>query len=333
MEIDFVLLWVDCNDIEWQKKKNIYSTDKSMDDSAVRYQSWDNLVYWFRSVERYAPWVRKIHFVTCGQIPPWLDPTHPKIHLVNHGDYMPADALPTFNSSAIEIGLHKINGLSNHFVYFNDDMFLTSPIQPEYYYHQGIVRETPGLTHPIVPAEGNIFSHLLYNNLEIINQHFDIKQVLKKDWYNWLNPLLGKTALRTLLNIRKKEFPGFVMPHLSTPYVKDDFERVWNEEEKVLTQTQYHRFRSYKDVSHFLFRDWRMCSGQFYASPSKGKYFSVSSIAEGQAVANAIIKRKYPEICINEQCTGDLFESIKRIVNQGFQYCFPDPSSFERREI
>lgn len=333
MEIDFILLWVDCNDAKWQKSKNMYRTDKSMDVSTVRYQSWDNLVYWFRGVDKYAPWVRKIHFVTCGQTPPWLNTSHPKIHLVNHSDYIPVDALPTFNSNAIEIGVHKISGLSEHFVLFNDDMFLTAPIEPEYYFHRGIPRETPGLTRPVTPVEGNVFSHSLCNNRAVINRHFKIKRVLKKNWKTWLNPLLGKTAVRTLLNMNRDEFPGFVMPHLSTPYIKDDFERVWNEEKEVPTQTQYHRFRSYEDVSHFLFRDWRMCSGQFYSSPSKGKYFSVASLSDGQAVAKAIAKKKYQEICINEQCSGNLFEEIKKTVNQGFQRSFPNPSSFERPEL
>ena len=112
-----------------------------------------------------------------------------------------------------------------------------------------------------------------------------------------------------------------------------DFILLWNEEKEVPTQTQYHRFRSYQDVSHFLFRDWRMCSGQFYSSPSKCKYCSVASLSDGQAVAKAIANKKYQEICINEQCSGNLFEEIKKTVNQGFQRSFPNPSSFERPEL
>jgi len=76
-------------------------------------------------VEQFAPWVRKIHFVTCGQKPEWLNADHPKLSLVNHSDYIPQQFLPTFNSSLIEIYLHRIPDLTEHFVYFNDD-FLSS---------------------------------------------------------------------------------------------------------------------------------------------------------------------------------------------------------------
>jgi hypothetical protein len=75
--------------------------------------------------------VRRIHLVTAGQVPAWLDPGHPRIHLVDHADLLPADALPTFSSHAIETALHRIDGLTEHFVYLNDDFLLGRPLRPE----------------------------------------------------------------------------------------------------------------------------------------------------------------------------------------------------------
>ena len=63
-DIDFVVLWVNGNDEEWQKKKALFSPDQKSDIGINRYREWDNLKYWFRAVEKYAPWVRKVHFVT-----------------------------------------------------------------------------------------------------------------------------------------------------------------------------------------------------------------------------------------------------------------------------
>ena len=68
------------------------------------------------------PWVRKIHFVTSGQKPEWLDENNPKLNLVSHKDYIPAQFLPTYNSVVIERYIHKIPGLADHFVYFNVDI-------------------------------------------------------------------------------------------------------------------------------------------------------------------------------------------------------------------
>ena len=84
-DIDFVVLWVDSNDSDWQQEKAKFSPQKSEDVNLVRYQNWDNIKYWFRAVSKYAPWVRQIHFVTCGQVPIWLNIKHPKINWVYAG--------------------------------------------------------------------------------------------------------------------------------------------------------------------------------------------------------------------------------------------------------
>ncbi|MDR2890496.1 MAG: Stealth CR1 domain-containing protein, partial [Alistipes sp.] len=77
MEIDFVVTWVDMDDPEWRVDFAKYSgratTDNSRNEtSEARFRDYGFLKYWFRGVERFAPWVRKIHFVTCGQKPEWL---------------------------------------------------------------------------------------------------------------------------------------------------------------------------------------------------------------------------------------------------------------------
>ena len=123
-DIDFVLIWVDDSDIEWQKSKARYKGEElKFNVNDVRYRDWGTLKYWFRAVEKYAPWVHKIHFVTCGHVPEWLNLNHPKLNFVKHEDYIPAEFLPTFSSHAIELNLHRIKGLANKFVYFNDDTF------------------------------------------------------------------------------------------------------------------------------------------------------------------------------------------------------------------
>ena len=127
--IDFVIIWVDGNDKEWRAEKDKYD-DKpiSTSNSEVRFRDWDNLQYWFRGVEKYAPWVRKIHFITWGHLPTWLNTEHPKLHIVRHEDYIPNEYLPVFNSNVLEIYMHKIEGLSEEFVYFNDDIFLSRSV-------------------------------------------------------------------------------------------------------------------------------------------------------------------------------------------------------------
>ena len=98
-EVDFVILWVDGSDEAWQREKMKYRPDGNMPDAAAAnaakcFRDWGTLKYWFRGVEKWAPWVRKIHFVTWGHLPAWLNTDHPKLHIVRHGEFMPEGSLP-----------------------------------------------------------------------------------------------------------------------------------------------------------------------------------------------------------------------------------------------
>lgn len=133
MDIDMVYLWVDGNDPQWLAKHNA-CIGKTEDKSAVnckgRYSDNDELKYSLRSVEMYAPWIRKIFIVTDNQVPKWLDTSNPKIRIVDHKEILPEVSLPCFNSRLIEHFLYKIPGLSEHFLYANDDMFINRPVTP-----------------------------------------------------------------------------------------------------------------------------------------------------------------------------------------------------------
>lgn len=102
--------------------------------SPNRFRDNDCLRYSLRSVRQHAPWVERIHIVTAGERPAWLDPDHPSIRMVRHDEIFPVDgALPTFNSHAIEACLHLIDGVSDQFLYFNDDCFLTADLDLGYF--------------------------------------------------------------------------------------------------------------------------------------------------------------------------------------------------------
>ena len=327
-DIDAVVLWVDGNDAEWQKKRSQYMPEEDCDSSPNRYRDWDNLRYWFRGIAKFAPWVNKIHFVTDGQTPEWLNIDHPRIFLVDHKDYMPPDALPVFNSNAIEIGMHKISGLADRFILFNDDVFLTAPVDPEYYFSQGTPVDMAGLTRPA--TRETVFGSLMMNNYEILNRRFSKKEALKKNFSKWFCPRYGKNFVRTLMNLRTSEFQGIVIPHLSVPYRKSDISRVWDQEGELLQKTQYHRFRSPDDITHLLFRFWRLAEGDFKPRKSKGKYFSAENYQSVEKIAEAIVAQRYPEICINDCYQGEDFEKAKNLLISSFEKILGDKCEYEK---
>lgn len=138
--VDVVYTWVDGADPVWnaareERLARITGTAQTRESSGqARFVSRDELRYSMRSIHLFAPWVRRIHLVTAGQVPPWLDTADPRVQVVDHRDILPADALPTFNSHAIESALHRVPDLAEHFVYVNDDVFLGRPVLPELFF-------------------------------------------------------------------------------------------------------------------------------------------------------------------------------------------------------
>lgn len=134
-EIDIVYPWVNGNDPVWKAKHDAF-TGKTTGDSNNKGRFFNNneLLYSLRSIEKYAPWIHKIFIVTDNQTPEWLDLSNPKIQIVDHTEIMPPEALPTFNSTVIDHFLHKIPGLSEHFLVANDDTFLNKPVTPDTFF-------------------------------------------------------------------------------------------------------------------------------------------------------------------------------------------------------
>ena len=135
--IDLVYTWVNGSDSKWLKEKEYWQIRFEGHGEGIdisRYIDNQELRYSLRSVFRNAPWFHRIFIVTNGQVPDWLDIHHPKIRMINHRDIMPIESLPTFNSEAIEVNLCNIPGLSEYFVYANDDCFIYRPILPRFFF-------------------------------------------------------------------------------------------------------------------------------------------------------------------------------------------------------
>lgn len=326
--IDFVILWVDGSDRAWLAEKNRYSPDdKKFNISNVRYRDWNILHYWFRSVETYAPWVRKIHFVTCGQVPQWLNLAHPKLHFVKHSDYIRAEYLPTFSSHPIELNIHRIEGLSERFVYFNDDMFFTAPVTPEDFFHNGLPKCCAALNPPTANIHG--IGTIIMNDLGVIAEHFDFRTQFAASWKKWLSPVYGTKLLRTFLLLPWRRYLGFYDPHLPLPLLKSTMAEVWQAEEELLNKVSGHRFRNDSDVNIWLMSYWQIAKGEFYPlSPKVGKLFDVSR--DIGTITQAIRGKTMKMICINDSEKISDFESLQKQLTEAFETVLPNKSSFEK---
>lgn len=333
-KIDFVLIWVDGNDINWQNEKNKYDVSKNSDNRIIRYRDWGLLKYWFRGIEKFTPWVNKIHFVTWGHIPEWLNIDNPKLNIVKHSDFIPKEYLPTFSSHTIELNLHRINGLSDKFVYLNDDTFIINKADKNYFFSKNNLPMDSCSLNVHCPKKSMIIQSICNNDVAIINDHFDMKKSIFSNKNKWFNLKNGKELFRTLVLLKCPRFPGFYQPHLPNSYLKSTFDIVWDKEYDVLNNTCLNKFRNSNDVNQWIFREWQLASGNFEVRNSKfGKTFYIDrdGLQIKKDIIDCVVKQKKKMISIND---GDMSESefdmLTKDIREAFEKILPEKSSFEK---
>lgn len=329
MDIDFVITWVDMNDPQWQDEFSKYSKDKNNSKNGVskaRFRDYGFLKYWFRGVEKFAPWVRKIHFVSAGQHPDWLDVNNPKIHLVDHKDFIPHEFLPTYNSVVIERYMYRIPGLAEHFVYFNDDFYIINQVKPERFFQNGLPCDI-AVFDPN-PSWSQWYVRIK-NNIRLINRNFDKKKVMKLHHDKWFDKSYGFKARWNYLLMLSDKFTTLRVPHNAQPYLKSTFEQVWAAEGEELTKTSVNRFRALTDYTPELFRTWQICLGNFtpYNTYTDTKMFPLM-VRPKQAV-KAIYEQAYSLICLNDNVNIRDYELVMENIKNAFESVLPEKSSFE----
>lgn len=225
--IDMVYLWVDGKDPAWREKKQFWQKQYGMEinEQAItdgRFEDNEELKYSLRSLEKYASWINKIYIVTDNQIPAWLNTNHQKIKVVFHKDIIPQENLPLFNSEAIESYLPYIPGLSNHFIYGNDDMYLSRYVDKTFFF-------TPD-GYPIVRLKHQVSS-----------------KYIKTSMYT-----------RSILNLQKiirktfgKSYP-YAPHHNIDAYYKPDFLNCIDLYKEQFSKTMQHKFRTEGDIQRVI---------------------------------------------------------------------------------
>lgn len=328
-KIDFVVTWVDGDDPAWLAERAKYLPGEDASASASnRYRDWGLMKYWFRGVEKFAPWVNNIYFVTWGHYPEWLNLEHPKLKVIKHTDYIPAEYLPTFNSNVIELNLHRIPELSEQFVLFNDDTFLTDYVKTTDFFQTGLPCETARLGEVYTTNIKQVFPYTILNSTAIINKYFSKRDVTKRYWKKFYALKYGTDLIRNLLLSPFKYFSAFYDTHLPASHLKSTFFEVWEKEAAVLEACGSHRFRSRDDVMHWLMKWWRFCQGQFIPRSSKwGKCFEIGKDSD---IKQAIMGKRYKAICVNDSSIDFDFEKEKRELLDAFRTILPKKSQYEK---
>ena len=303
--IDIVYTWVDGNDINWLTEKKFwlerYRNIPQVAKDSSRFIEHEELRFSLRSVMRNIPWIRKIFILTNGQIPYWLNRNHPKIEIVTHSAVLPAESLPTFNSEAIETGLWNITGLSEYFIYANDDYFFNRPLRPSFFFTlQGKPRIRIG-----VPNVGKR------------------KDTAKLYWKNW-----NYTSKLFLFQFGKQFL--FEPAHTSIPYRRSIFRETMQIFANEASHTASTKFRSENCIQRALVSFYELYLNEAELVPpltaeSKDVKYVV---LETPTKMRKTIQLWHPSLlCINDDVNtrDDYREQLKPFL----QSLYPEPAEWE----
>lgn len=307
--VDVVYTWVDGADPAWLRRRSAaegvsYHAEAA---NAARYTDRDELRYSLRSLHQFAPWVRTVHLVTDDQVPAWLDVDHPRIHLVSHREIFADPAcLPTFNSHAIESRVHHVEGLSEHFLYFNDDVFLGRLTSPQLFFlPNGLARFFLSKAHiPMGPpnAEDVPVSAAGKNNRDVLAERF------------------GAVITQKTKHV----------PHALRRSVLAEIEREFAERHR---RTAGNRFRSLDDLSvaSSLHHHYAYLTGRAVPGEIRYDYFDLAHAGTEARLGRLLTTRDRDAFCVNDTVSdGSDTDAQARLVRAFLQEYFPYRSPFER---
>ena len=322
--VDIVIPYVDNTDPEWQERlsqtvnkmssheKHLYKLD---DKKQMKYRFTQNtlLKYDFRAIQRYAPWIRKIHFLvqSPSQVPKWMN--QDEVNVVLHQDFIPREFLPTFNANTIQTFLCRVPDLSQRFLYSNDDMMFSSKASIKDFFIQSQPRnafnlmKSPllGRLQPYTEADPSNFQRHLYC---FFNSY-----------------VLAARGLLTDHTITSK----IIRPlHGIAAFNRKKMEKIMDQNQSLLMDS-ITQFRSKKNFNQYLFiiRQILQTNLRYLSTMRKTKlcrFYPMQIQSARTQLANELSKPDKPlTICVNNFMNND------QSVNKLFQKIFPKKSKFQ----
>lgn len=340
-KIDIVLPWVDPTDKKWQADKAMYSNmpTKSESHDEKYYRDWNTLVYLFRSIEKNMPWVNTVHFITYGHIPQWLNLENPKLKVHKHNEFFKkTNAFPVFSSDAIEMNISAIPGLSEKFIYFNDDELVLKPVSQDRFFKgdkpvDTLVQDIPrgGWLYRLLRTK-DVYPDICKNCIRPLNKIADKRRLIRGCKRYFFDSSYSKTD--RIKNLIFNIFPFYlwIKPnHAPQPLLKSHIKECESIFGDLITQTGNSRFRDKKDICHYLFRNYSLVTGNFYPQNYHDTHCIVlssysNSIAEIEKINN------YSFVCINDSefLSHQDYLRVKPYLNRTLMSLFPKKSSFEK---
>ncbi len=247
--VDMVFTYVDGDDPVYLETRSRYRSElpdttpsKSISDSGdvdIRFRNVGEITFSVNSVLKYLPWIRTIFIVT--ETPRLPVSTHllnsGRVRIIDPAEFIPSRYLPTFSSNVIESFLHRIEGLSEIFLYNNDDYMHFAFIRPDFFYSTG----ENGAVSLELHAYPAVFRWIKCQYSHISNYHTNLHTVGISNAYLFLRRCTHRLAAHNIL----------APVHATKIWRKSTARQVEKEFGSILEETRRRRFRDARDLSYY----------------------------------------------------------------------------------
>ena len=292
--MDIVITYVNGKDPVWQKDYEKYTNVPVME---KRFRDWGTLQYLLRGIEVHMPFIRNVFLVVShrSQVPEWADTDNLKIVL--HEEFVPADYLPTFNCNTLEMNLHRIKGLDEEYLYFNDDLYPLRPCKAEDFFRGG---------KGVLKFSKHYFGSGMF------------KQICRNS-DSLARKALGMPSSR-----------AFMRPqHICAPMLRSECEKLCSIVKDDIAAA-YTRTREGVNYNQYMFTDYLYYQGKALSEKISSKHLSVA-VSSASRIRRAIESPSRNLICINDvRLSEKRYEKLRSAVIDAFERKFPNKSRFEK---
>lgn len=243
------------------------------------------------------PFIKNVYLVVShpSQVPSWVDSDNLKIVL--HKDIIPEEYLPTFNCNPIEMHLHRIEGLDEEYLYFNDDLYPLAPCQPEDFFRNG-------------------------KGVLKFSRHFLVSGMYKHICKN------SDTFARKALGMPKS--CRFIRPqHTCTAMLKSQCEELYSKLRPEILNSLT-RTRTEDNLNQYLFLDYQYYKGLMIDEKISNKHFSVA-LTSPSKLYGYIMNPSRKLMCVNDvRLSEKRYEALREAMITAFETKFPNKSRFEK---
>ncbi len=291
--MDIVITYVNGLDPEWQRDYERYTAKPIVE---KRFRDWGTLRYLFRGIAKNMPFIRKVHLVVSqeSQVPAWINRN--EVNVVLHKDIIPAEFLPTFNCNPIEMHLHRIEGLDEEYIYFNDDIYPLLECKPTDFFRDG--RGVLGMSHHLLVMD--MFKQICRNSNRVARKALGLKPSL---WF--LRP-----------------------QHVCTPMLKSECEALYAKVEEDI-RASLTRVREANNLNQYLFLDYMYLKGKIIKERLSKKHFSVGVVSARQ-LRKFIEHPTHKLTCVNDvKLSEERYTELRDTLLGAFERRLPERSKYE----